>query len=193
MTTRTPNQRQQQIMEWLQSQRALPIDELASRLAVSAMTVHRDLDQLVKAGLVQKVYGAVELVETRPTSVDASTLCSLCHVDLPQRTAFVIHISAHEHVTACCPHCGLLLLQKTPQAISALTRDFIYGRMVNVMQAVYVFESRVQLCCVPSVLCFTSLDDAQAFQRGFDGEIMRFEQALAQVTHRHQHQHQHSA
>lgn len=189
MTVQTPHQRQQQIMQWLQEQHSLPIDELVNRLEVSAMTVHRDLDQLVKSGLVQKVYGAVELVDSKNQLTSPQSMCAMCRADIPYRTAFNLQTAAQEQVCACCPHCGLMLLQQTPQVASALTRDFIYGRMVNVVQASYVVESRVQLCCVPSVLCFATLEDAQAFQQGYGGQVMSFENTLIYLANCHSHNH----
>jgi nitrous oxide reductase accessory protein NosL len=59
--------------------------------------------------------------------------------------------------------------------------------MVNVMKAAYVVESRVHLCCVPSTLCFASLEDAQDFVLGFGGMVMDFEQATAYLTDQHHH------
>jgi hypothetical protein len=180
----TPRQRQQHIINWLQAERSLAIDALAERLGVSAMTVHRDLDQLAGSGQVQKVHGAAEWVEARPAAA-YSRACAICHTEAPDRTMFTIHLKSGEQRHACCPHCGLLMLDDA--VALALTPDFLYGRMVNVMQAVYVIESRVHLCCVPSALCFTCIEDAQSFQHGFGGKVMTFE-----VMMKHIQQHHHS-
>ncbi len=61
MDTSIPNRRQAQIVAWLQENDTLTIKELVTRLNVSAMTVHRDLDKLAAEGLVQKVHGGVKL------------------------------------------------------------------------------------------------------------------------------------
>jgi DNA-binding Lrp family transcriptional regulator len=176
----TPRQRQQQIMEWLQAERSLAIDALAERLGVSAMTIHRDLDHLASSGQVQKVYGAVEWVEAQPSHERA---CEVCHAQAPDRTLFTIQLKNGEQRYACCPHCGLLMM--SDDVALALTPDFLYGHMVNVTQAVYVIESRVHLCCVPSALCFTSIEDAQSFQHGFGGKVMTFEIMMKHVRHQH--------
>ena len=178
----TPRQRQQQIMEWLQAEGSLAIEALAERLGVSAMTVHRDLDQLAGGGQVQKVYGAAEWIESHPAAVSARA-CDMCHMDVPDRTLFTIHLKSGEQRHACCPHCGLMMMDA--DVALALTPDFLYGRMVNVMQAVYVIESRVHLCCVPSALCFTCSEDAQSFQQGFGGRVMTFEDMMNHVRQRH--------
>ncbi len=187
-----PRQRQEQIMEWLVAERWLAIDVLAERLGVSVMTVHRDLDQLAAGRRVQKMYGGVELVEprsTRETAPDSPVVaCALCRVDVPYRTAFTVQRDNGELLHACCPHCGLLLLGSFDEALNiALTRDFLYGRMVNVIQAVYVLESRIELCCVPSVLCFANQTDARDFVRGFGGRMMGFDEVNSYLRQQHCH------
>jgi hypothetical protein len=184
MLTKTPHHRQEQILAWLQTERSIAIDTLAERLDVSAMTIHRDLDQLVKAGQVQKVYGAAELVEARQGQ---KLTCDLCKMDVLDRTLFTLQLKNGEKRHACCPHCGLLLLENSDSFALALTPDFIYGRMVNVMQGFYVVESRVHFCCVPSVLCFTCSEDAKSFQRGFGGEVVNFENLMSQLSQHHSH------
>lgn len=181
--TDLPHQRQEQILEWLQTQGFATVEALAERLGVSAMTIHRDLDRLAKAGAVQKVYGGAELA--KPAPVSQVPICALCRAEVPTRTAFTAKTASGAQIQACCPHCGLLLLVDQP--LPALARDFIYGRMVNVAQAIYVTESRVHLCCVPSVLCFVDRADAESFQRGFGGHVMTFSEAKTYMLQHHVH------
>lgn len=181
--TDTPRQRQEQIINWLDAERFLAVDALAERLDVSIMTVHRDLDQLAKAGHVRKVHGGVERVDL---ALDAQTgICALCLMEVPRRTAFTLQMRGGEQRCACCAHCGLLMMRHDETVALALTRDFIYGRMVNVMQAAYVIGSRVNLCCMPGVLSFATHDDAQSFARGFGGEVMSFDAARAALCAQH--------
>jgi DeoR/GlpR family transcriptional regulator of sugar metabolism len=180
--TDLPHQRQEQILEWLQVQGFATVEALASQLGVSTMTIHRDLDRLAKTGLVQKVYGGVELAKPSPQT--QALTCALCHAEVPARTAFMAQTPSGERIPACCSHCGLLLADPLG---SALARDFIYGRMVNVARAAYVVESRVHLCCIPSILCFTGLEDAESFQRGFGGQVMTFEDVRGYLKHHHSH------
>ena len=49
--------RKQAIMDLLVTARAVDLDDLASRFAVSRMTIHRDLDDLEQAGLLRKIRG----------------------------------------------------------------------------------------------------------------------------------------
>jgi Fe2+ or Zn2+ uptake regulation protein len=178
-----PSARRDQILEWLQESHVLTIEELVERMGVSTMTVHRDLDMLAKSGLAQKVHGGVRLAQ--PARASSTPSCSLCQMTVTDRTAFVIHTNQGHVLDACCPHCGLLLLTETEGVVSALAKDFIYGRMVNCWQAAYVMEADIHLYCVPAVLCFASQADALRFQKGFGGSVMTFEQAQNHLISSH--------
>lgn len=53
--------RRQAIMDLLAEARAVDLDDLAGRFAVSRMTIHRDLDDLEQAGLLRKVRGGATI------------------------------------------------------------------------------------------------------------------------------------
>ncbi|GHC38439.1 DeoR/GlpR family DNA-binding transcription regulator [Aidingimonas halophila] len=59
-------QRRRAMLDFIIQAGTAQVDELASAFGVSRMTVHRDLDTLVKQGLVHKQYGGVT---TRSTNV----------------------------------------------------------------------------------------------------------------------------
>ena len=179
-----PEQRREQIIQWLREDQVLRVDELAQRLAVSNMTIHRDLDALVEMNLVEKVHGGVRLPDPQITTTKA---CHLCGMPLKSRLQFVITTQDGTTIRACCPHCGFLLFTMTPQVSMALVQDFIYGRIINVRQAYFVLGSRVSLCCEPGLLAFGSQADANDFQRGFGGETLDFDTALRQLTDAHHH------
>lgn len=180
-----PSARREQIMQWLQEDPTLSIEELVRRLGVSGMTVHRDLDQLVRSGQVVKVHGGVRLAEAHPLADRLVAGCRMCQTSVPERTAFVIHTQQGQLLDACCPHCGLLLLAETNQVVSALTKDFLYGRTVNCWQATYLVDSDIQLCCIPSVLCLAHPHDAQRLQMGFGGHVMNFTDAQNHMLNNH--------
>lgn len=179
-----PSVRQEQILRWLQDSWTLTIDDLAGRLGVSLMTIHRDLDSLAHAGLAEKVHGGVTLPDARRVVAGEDAVCKCCRLPLASRTSFVIQTEAGEQFHACCPHCGLLLLNDYPTS-TALAKDFLYGRTVNAWQAYFLVESDVTLCCVPSVLCFATQADAEHFQQGFNGTVMTFADALDYMDGRH--------
>jgi DNA-binding IclR family transcriptional regulator len=175
----TPAERQDKILAWLKNENLIRIDELANRLTVSAMTVHRDLTQLARQGLVEKVHGGVQLPDPHSVMVE---VCALCHMPVQQRLQFMLTTKANEQVRACCAHCGLLLLTQRDDIDAALLREFIYGRIINALHAYFVIGSRISLCCEPSVLAFSSRADAADFQQGFGGRLMDFDEARRQLA-----------
>lgn len=54
-------ERRQAIIDILVESRAVDLDDLAARFAVSKMTVHRDLDDLEQAGVLRKVRGGATI------------------------------------------------------------------------------------------------------------------------------------
>ncbi len=188
-----PSMRQESILMWLREESPLTIVQLAERLGVSAMTVHRDLGKLAAEKRVQKIHGGVKLATTTipsvPTAatVPTATICKMCGMRVARRTSFSIHNKQGETYHACCPHCGMLLLQRCDDVDSALAREFLYGRMVNVHQAFFVIDSDITLCCMPSTICFASESDAARFQKGYGGQVMDFETAVTFLTDHHSH------
>lgn len=182
--TKPPTLRQEQILTWLQKEQRITIEALAERLGVSIMTIHRDLDALARTGKVEKVRGAVQ-VATRGMPGEAAHQCALCAMPVPPRTSFMINTASGQQVYGCCPHCGLLLLERHPDTTLVLTRDFLYGRMVNAGDATYLIDSAVVVCCSPSVLCFAGEQDARRFQQGFGGSVLDFESARDYLVSRH--------
>jgi DeoR family transcriptional regulator, copper-sensing transcriptional repressor len=180
-----PTARQDQILEWLSESPSLSIDELVQRLGVSTMTVHRDLDQLARHGQVEKVHGGVIRAEAYPRHTRALQVCHLCDAPISDRTQVIIQPVQGEPIYACCPHCGILLLNEFDQPISILAKDFIYGRVVNARTASYLVNSDITLCCQPNYLCFASAQDALKFQNGFGGQILSFEEARTTLTSEH--------
>jgi DNA-binding transcriptional ArsR family regulator len=173
------NHRQHYILDSLASQGPVSIGDLASSLGVSPMTIHRDLDQLDRAGLLRKVRGGA--IPVAPPS-EADDVCVACYAPLSLRTQVVLHLADGSQRRACCPHCGLMMLSRGLEEVSSfLVTDFLYGRSVNGRTAAYVAESTISLCCTPTILAFEDTHDAQRFQAGFGGEILDLDEALAFV------------
>ncbi|MCU0466278.1 MAG: DeoR family transcriptional regulator [Anaerolineae bacterium] len=177
-----PNARRDNLLEWLRQYKRATIDDLAAQFGVSGMTIHRDLAELVKTGAVQKVHGGVVWVEqATPPAPSTDGRCEMCGV-AAVRMPFTIRAS-QQVLTACCAHCGLMMLHGLEDVASLLTTDFLYNRTVSAKSAAYVVGSSVQICCAPSVLSFTCREDAERFSHGFGGTVMDYEQALDTLQH----------
>lgn len=173
------NHRQRYILDSLASQDAVSIGDLANRLGVSPMTIHRDLDQLERAGQLRKVRGGA--VPVAPPS-EADDACLACYAPLNPRTQVVLHLADGSQRRACCPHCGLMALSREQESVvSFLVTDFLYGRSANGRTAAYVAEPSISLCCTPTILAFEDTHDAQRFQAGFGGQLLDLDGARAFV------------
>lgn len=185
MSGMAPTRRQMAILEWLDAQGSLTIAQLAERFQVSVMTIHRDLDKLADDGYARKVRGGVLPAVEPGSQISPTESCTVCGKRVPARTRWVITRDDGQREPACCAHCGFLHLAHGEQPQSALAVDYLYGRMVNVYQAIYVVGSDVTPCCVPSTLCFATRHDAERFRHGFGGQVMDFAAALQAMNQLH--------
>ena len=174
MADEIPSERQAQIVAWLKEENRLTIKQLVAQYGVSGMTIHRDLDRLVADGMVEKVHGGVVLSSTTTPMIGETAVCHLCSGGVMERTVFTVMRQNGEKLCACCPHCGILLLEQVEDVSSALTSDFLHGRRINVYQAFFVVGSEVRVCCLPSTICFATRAEAEKFQHGFGGEVLDF-------------------
>jgi hypothetical protein len=186
MNQSEPNARQLQIITWLEEQPLVVIAELADRLGVSVMTIHRDLDALASRGLVRKVRGGAMLATAADAEPAPTGSCVVCGKPVRSRTVWSITPRAGGRRQTCCAHCGLLELARSGDTLSALATEFLYGRMVNVYQAVYVIGSEITLCCAPSTLCFADRLAAEKFAGAFGGSVHDFASALNAMHSAHQ-------
>jgi biotin operon repressor len=180
----TPTARRRQILELLDTRHMLTIQELAEELGVSAMTVHRDIGRLAGAGYLTKTRGGATLPSPAAHDPSAGDLCAMCNRIVPARTSVIIQSPRRGRLCACCPHCGLALVDLGHPTDLMLVTDFLYCRMISASEATYLVDSEVSLCCCPGILAFANLQDAVRFQRGFGGAVMDLMQAQDQLRHR---------
>lgn len=164
--------REKKILELLQQQGSASIRQLAEFFGVSAMTIHRDLDKLEHAGALKKKHGGAILAAQAGENV-----CAMCNKTTQDRFAFLIRLSNGRQIRTCCPHCGLML-KSQKKNLQGLAADFLRGQMVSANHAVYLIGSEVNVCCVPSVLCFVSSRDAEKFKKGFGGKTASMQEAI---------------
>ncbi len=172
-------QRHRFILDTLANQGSARIDELAEALNVSTMTVHRDLDQLARAGQLRKVRGGATLVTDAMAPDDR---CLACYKPLDARTQVTLHWADGTQRRACCPHCGLMVVGRgTERIVGVLATDFLFGRSINARAATYLAAPAIAVCCTPTVLAFEDAHYAQRFQAGFGGELFDLNGAIAFV------------
>lgn len=191
--TLSADQRQHAIQKRIQKQGNVSVQQLVTQFGVSRMTIHRDLDVLVTAGVLRKVRGGAVHDALRgaddtqlPTATSTTATCAMCNMPVNDRSMMMIHSRSRGKLCACCPHCGLMMLGNLDDVDAALAQDFLFGRMVNAFDATYVVDADVRLCCVPSTICFATSADAERFQHGFGGQVTTFTnaQALLHAGHR---------
>ncbi len=171
--------RQRRILELVEGTGSVLVSDLVNELGVSRMTINRDLDRLAGSGAVTKVHGGA-MSKAEP-GVPSSRHCLMCGTEIGGRTAMTLFHEDGTQSQACCPHCGLMLLSQHADVTAALAQDFIGGHMVNIRSATFLVAPDVSVCCVPTVLCFEEMGDAERFKRGFGGKMMAWDEAQADV------------
>jgi DeoR/GlpR family transcriptional regulator of sugar metabolism len=164
--------REKKIVEILHKQGKASILELVEAFGVSSMTIHRELNKLAEAGIVQKKHGGVVLLTQSPAG------CSMCGKSISERMLFIVQLESGEQKRACCAHCGLMIQNQSRDPLNSLTTDYLHGHIISADQAVYILGSDLAICCVPSVLSFGSQQDAEKFQKGFGGKTGNIKKAI---------------
>jgi Fe2+ or Zn2+ uptake regulation protein len=168
--------RQREILKLVEGKKDLSIEEIQQSIGISQATAYREIQELSQMGLVAKIPGGISQIETSTTS------CVQCRGETNARTTFIIEQKDGKKLAACCSHCGMMALASNSNVSTAMTIDFVYGKMLNVSQAWYVLNSNVVLCCSPSILSFSNRDDATRFTQGFGGEVMDFVRAKNRIS-----------
>lgn len=174
-----PAERRARILDILQAKGTVSVAELARHLGVSQMTVHRDLRQLELQGAVHKVFGGAALLK----EAHGITRCAVCGAPVEKRLDFIVELDNGELYSACCPHCGLMLLNRLgSRSGAAVTLDFLSRQTINARDATYLVGSTIAPCCSPSVLAFHKDDEAAKLQAAFGGERANLRSALDWVS-----------
>lgn len=174
-----PAERRAWVLRQLRERGTLRVATLARQLGVSAMTVHRDLDELVRLGHARKVRGGAVVAEAAPAVAAVAGRCGICGKPTDGWHAFVVHPDQGPPGSACCAHCGLLLLQARPG--TALAVDFLLGHTISAVSAYYLAGPDLVVCCQPALLPFGSRQHAQRFQQGFGGRLLSLTEAIEWV------------
>lgn len=181
MTKLPPTERETYILDILHAKGSASIEELAQACSVSTMTIHRDLQRLERTGHIQKRHGGAVLADRKTGSVP----CAMCGKVTTGKQTFLVHLADGGQKTACCAHCGLMLLNAEKDVWQAMTMDFLHGHMISAQQAIYLLGSDLNVCCVPTILTFGSRAEAERFQKGFGGTLATLEEATLSLLGAH--------
>jgi DeoR/GlpR family transcriptional regulator of sugar metabolism len=169
MNTLSP--RQEEIIAIVNKNGSVRVDEIQQIMGISQATAYREMQMLIQFGAVSKIPGGIRRVESK------SARCLQCGGEINSRLSFLIEKKDGTPLNACCAHCGLMAINLLSDINTAMTTDFMYGTMLNVRQAWYVFHDHIGICCTPSVLCFSKQEDAKRFVTGFGGSAVSFHDA----------------
>ncbi|HRF98684.1 MAG TPA: DeoR family transcriptional regulator, partial [Aggregatilineales bacterium] len=88
--------RENQILEYLQSHGSASILQLAEIFGVSNMTIHRDLHKLANAGKIIKKHGGATLPKSGNKTPEESSNCAMCGKSTSPRTLFIVKLDDGE-------------------------------------------------------------------------------------------------
>jgi len=180
-------ERRKEILNWLEKDGVLSLAEIVDYFGVSKMTIHRDLERLEHSQALKRIHGGAASLKQLPKEEQESSFenlsqikCLICNRPPSQQLLYTITLKNGEQKVACCPHCGISAhLMLGDQVVTALTADFLSGRLHSAQHSYFVMEGVVAYCCKPSILTFDDEEMALRFQKGFGGKIGRFNDAMA--------------
>ncbi len=135
----------------------------------------------------------------------ALDLCRVCDRGLHHGVTYRL-VLARGNEDACCPRCGMHYQIEHPGAAKrTLATDLKSGQFIAAETAVYVEGGDVSYCtmhstpverqpqgvavrdfdrCLPSLVAFSALREAEAYQREHGGEVLEYQQAMERVKAR---------
>lgn len=185
-----PIERQQKIIEIVQTQKHAKISDLSKWFGVSEMTIHRDLKPLIEKGMIIKTFGGVTRAPQQ-ADIKAQHLCVYCHKQIHDKLAYRLVLKKKTIETACCAHCGLLRYdQLSENVFQAICFDFLRLTTINAFSAHYVLDTTIDIgCCHPQVLAFEYKDHADKFVSSFKGQVASFTEAKNIIVKKMEAQH----
>jgi hypothetical protein len=134
---------------------------------------------------------------------ESAGMCPFCDRMVHSITAYRLTVGGHE-AAACCPRCGMhaQLHQEHGISAAASATDVDTGERVPAQSATYVEGGDVQYCthgdqpvarelhgvsirdydrCLPTLVAFKTLQEAQVYQQQHGGQVLSYAQALAHV------------
>lgn len=182
-------ERRKNLLNRLEKEGSLSLSEMVDYFNVSKMTIHRDLELLEQHQALKRIHGGAARLERRPNEEKKQeennfknlppSICLICSRPPSQQLLYAITLHNGEQKVACCPHCGISAhLMFGDKIAIALTADFLSGRLHSAQHSYFVLGGVIAHCCKPSILTFDDEEMAYRFQKGFDGKVGRFHDAM---------------
>jgi len=114
-------------------------------------------------------------------SADANR-CVICGMDVSKypHTRYIVRTTDGRQFTTCGVQCGLTLHLKLKEKWkSASATDLLTNRAFDVTKGYYVYKSSAITDMAPGFIAFKLKTHAEKFAKGFGGQVLSYEQALA--------------
>lgn len=122
--------------------------------------------------------GVIVVLAMITTAMSGKPQCSMCSKPINPRTVGRIELADGKKYRICCPHCGIMMamrLEKSGQSVAGVfVKDFNSGTEVPAKTAQYVLGSKLVICCVPSIISFADIQNAQRFQQEYGGKLLDY-------------------
>lgn len=168
--------RHHEILVLLDKESGISAGDLAQRFQVSRMTIHRDLNSLLKQGMLLRIHGGAVIKGHNRSAEDSH--CAACKRRLLPHQCGEIRREDGSFDVTCCAACGLRRFSSQSEAAQLFVGDQISGQMFLAEDAYFLVNSLASPCCQPSLLSFSSENEVALFQAGFGGSIARLDEAL---------------
>ena len=182
-----PTLRRERMLQLIRELKTVSLQDLTGLIAVSKMTLHRDLTILESGRLIRRFFGGVVASEadyavSAPSALPDSEHCMACLVPVTPRLVYSVILTTGTRCYACCPHCGVAQQLSLGERVqSALATDFLSGRPHLAHRSFFLYASSASPCCHPSILTFEEADQAKRFQAGFGGMLGELEETLERL------------
>lgn len=108
--------------------------------------------------------------------------CVICGMDVSKypHTRYIVQTTDGKQYVTCGVQCGLTLhLNLKEKWKSASAADLLSNRPFDATKGYYVYKSSVITDMAPGFIAFKLKAHAEKFAKGFGGQVMTYEQALA--------------
>jgi hypothetical protein len=130
-------------------------------------------------------------------------VCQICLRPMHQATSMFVALEGGQEVELCCPRCGLRFMEDRTDVRGIEVTDYSSRTRLPAADAVYVSGSSIHPCCsaeeilkdrsgveyertwdrcLPSVIAFSSRQNAEAFQLENGGEIRTYQELQAEES-----------